>query len=453
VSHASLARRLVQSAQQYAASPEATTPEIIAKVKIAFLDMLSCVFEARDLSYSGQAIKLAKKAGGGKSAVIAAGFRAPAADAAFANATMAHGLVREDMHTGSVSHLGIVIFPALLALAEENAATGLDFVRAVVCGYEAGAVLGQALMDKENVRLYRPTGVTGTIGAALAAALLLGLGEDAAVSAVGLAANLTVGLNEWPFTGADDMFFHAGFAARNAVTSAELAALGARGSESALDGRAGLFTAMQRADRADGVTMFAGKRPEILEVFHKPVPACNYAQTPCQAALELTKEHGVQAADIAAVRVRASAEALNYPGCNNTGPFASILQGKMSIQFGVAATLARGSLQASNFTLLEDPEVLQLTSLVTLEEDAGFTAAYPGLQGAEISITTKDGRNLVSRMDDLVPATEALIRARFRSACSTELSGAAAASIEKLVEGMESLSSAGDLGRDLIKLT
>ena len=30
-------------------------------------------------------------------------------DAAFANAVMGHGLVREDMHSGSVSQLGIVV--------------------------------------------------------------------------------------------------------------------------------------------------------------------------------------------------------------------------------------------------------------------------------------------------------------------------------------------------------
>ena len=192
VSTAPLARRLVQSAQRYTDLP----PEVIAKVKIAFLDMLSCAFEARDLSHSMQAVKLAEKARGGKAAVIAAPFRAPAADAAFANATQAHGLVREDMHTGSVSHLGIVVFPTLLALAEENEATGFDFLRAAVCGYEAGAALGRALMDAENVRVYRPTGITGTIGAVLAGSILMGLSEDAAVSAVGLAANATVRLNE-----------------------------------------------------------------------------------------------------------------------------------------------------------------------------------------------------------------------------------------------------------------
>ena len=66
------------------------------------------------------------------------------------------------------------------------------------------------------------------------------------MSALGFAANATVGLNEWPASGADDMFFHAGFAARNAVTSVELAELGAFASETALDGPAGLFAALRR---------------------------------------------------------------------------------------------------------------------------------------------------------------------------------------------------------------
>lgn len=441
-----LARRLVQAARSYHLSPEVTT-----KVKIAFLDMLSCAFEARKLSHSVQATAIAAKARGGKAAVIASDFRAPASDAAFANATLAHGLVREDMHTGSVSHLGIVVLPTLLALAEENPkASGLDFLRATVCGYEAGGVLGRALMDAENVRIYRPTGVTGTIGATVAGSLLLGLSEEAAVSAVGLAANATVGLNEWPHSGADDMFFHAGFAARNAVTSVELASLGARGSESALDGRSGLFTAMRRADRANGVVMFGNVRPEILEVFHKPAPACNYAQTPCQAALAIAKEHQFQATNIKAIHVKASGAALNYPGCNHTGPFTSILQAKMSIQFGVASTLSRASLDAANFEKLNDPEILRLAKLIVLEEDPALTSAYPRRQGAEVTVESIDGRSYQHRMDDLVPASEELIRTRFRSSCSEALGKAAALEIETVVDRLESLSSASELGARLI---
>ena len=115
------------------------------------------------------------------------------------------------MHTGSVSHLGVVIFPTLLALAQQKRVTGRDFIVAAVCGYETGAAVGRAVMDQETVRRFRPTGITGPIGwRGRAAACLLGLSEDASVSALGLAANTTVGLNEWPADGADEMFFHVG---------------------------------------------------------------------------------------------------------------------------------------------------------------------------------------------------------------------------------------------------
>src|SRR6185295_1708904 len=118
-----------------AVNAEGLPPEAYGKARLALRDFLSCVFESKDLPQSVQA----KAAGHG--------------DLAFVSAVLGHGLVREDMHTASVSHLGIVVFPTLLALAQENQATGLDLLRAAVCGYEAGAALGRALMDAENVRV------------------------------------------------------------------------------------------------------------------------------------------------------------------------------------------------------------------------------------------------------------------------------------------------------------
>jgi 2-methylcitrate dehydratase PrpD len=432
----------VQAARTYA--EDGLTPEVIAKVKIALLDMLSCAYEARDLPFAVQAIQLASWTQGGPAAVIAAPFSASPSEAAFANGTLSHGLVREDMHTGSVSHLGVVIFPALLALSHVKKASGRDFIAAAVCGYEIGAAIGRALMDNENVRLYRPTGITGPLGAAVAGSRLLGLNEDASVSALGLAANSVVGLNEWPHSGADDMFFHAGFAARNAVTCVELASMGAHGSESALDGRAGLFTVLRRAERASSVAPFSGK-PEILSVFHKPAPACNYAQTPCQAALALVVEEGFQSADVASIRVKGSAAALNYPGCNHAGPFHSILQSKMSIHYGVAATLFRRSIEEANFRLQDDPEIVRLAGVTTLEEDPALTRAYPALQGAEVTVTLRNGQSKTRRMDNLIPATPDQIRERFRSACRQALGEEAATAIETSVDELEKLDDAADL--------
>jgi len=426
-----LSRRVVRAARGFAHfSPEST-----ATIKLFLLDFLSCACESLDLPPSRQAIQVAGRAGGPAS-VIGTTVRASASEAAFANAVLGHGLVREDMHTGSVSHLGVVIFPTLLALAETRKVSGLDFIRAAVCGYEVGASIGRALMDAETVRIFRPTGITGPLGAAVAGSRMLGLTEDAGVSALGLAANATVGLNEWPASGADDMFFHAGFAARNAVTAVELAELGAFASETALDGPAGLFAALRRADRVEAVAPFSGDQLEIYSVYHKPAPACNYAQTACQAALAI----GVDSQDITSIQVKCSAAALNYPGCNAPGPFQRILQAKMSIQFCVAATMARRSIEESNYRLLDDPEIARLTRITRLEEDAEFSRAYPGAQGSEVIVTLRDGKVLRKRMSDLVPATPEQVRARFRCAAGT-----AAKPIEAMVEALDQLDDVGPL--------
>ena len=424
-----LSRRLVRAAHGYSS----VSPEAAAKVKIALLDFLSCAYESLDLAPSRQAIQVAGRAGGGPVSIIGTRVRTSASEGAFANAVLGHGLVREDMHTGSVSHLGVVIFPTLLALAQTRKVAGCDFIKGAVCGYEVGASVGRALMDQEIVRIFRPTGITGPLGAAVAGSRMLGFSEDAAVSALGFAANATGGFNEWPAAGADDMFFHAGFAARNAVTAVELAGLGAFGAETALDGPAGLFAALRR-DRVSHVMPFQSGALEILSVYHKPAPACNYAQTACQAALSI----GVDSQEIAAIEVKCTAAAINYPGCNASGPFERVLQAKMSIRFCVAATLARGSIEESNYRHLDDPEISRLTGVTKLEEDPEFTRAYPGAQGSEVIVTLRNGKVLRKKMLDVVPASPDQIRARFRNAA-----GSAAEAIELAIDKLDQVEDVG----------
>jgi 2-methylcitrate dehydratase PrpD len=432
-----LSRELARNAR--ALSFDRLPLEAVTEVKVAFLDLLSCAYESLDLPPSLQAMNIASH-GQGCAGVIGTSLRVAPAEAAFVNAVLSHGLVREDMHTGSVSHLGVVIFPTLLALSRRKQASGRDFILSAICGYETGAAVGRAAMDRETVRRFRPTGITGPLGAAMGASLLLGLSEDATVSALGLAANTTAGLNEWPGSGADEMFFHAGFAARNAVTSVELAELGAYASETALDGAAGLFAALGRRERAAEVKAFTGGQPlEILSVYHKPAPACNYAQTACQVARALAVEDGVQAGEIEGITVTAAAAALAYPGCNAAGPFERVLQAKMSIQYCVAATLVRGAIEEANYRLLKDPEVLRLAGVTVLEEGSDFTRAYPGAQGTEIGVRLRNGTTLRRRMEDLVPASAPDIRARFRTACVKVLGAAATNAIEAAVDGLEDM--------------
>jgi 2-methylcitrate dehydratase PrpD len=156
-------------------------------------------------------------------------------------------------------------------------------------------------------------------------------------------------------------------------------------------------------------------------------------------ARALAVQDWVPAREIEAIAIRVSAAALGYPGCNAAGPFERVLQAKMSIQYCVAATLVRGAIEEANYRLLQDPEVQRLIGVTTLEEGPEFTRAYPGAQGTEISVTLRNGRKLRRRMEDLVPATPAEIRARFRTACVNVLGDAAADAIDAAVDGLENL--------------
>jgi 2-methylcitrate dehydratase PrpD len=439
----SLARRIATagSATQF----EDFAPEVVAKLKLCLLDFFACAFEARDLPWSQRAASLAGREPG-TATVLATGAGATPGAAAFANAVAGHGLVREDMHAGSVSHLGVVVLPTLLALSEGHIVRGRDFIAAAIAGYETGAKIGRVLITPEFARFFRPTGFTGPLAAAIAGSRLLGGNADRAAKALGFAANTVAGLNQWPHEGSDDMFFHPGFAARNALTSIELAELGAEASDGALDGPAGLLTAYLGGKAIPEITLFDGA-PELLAVYSKPVPACNFAQTPCQAALSAVGQQPMAIERIRRIRIAASYAAMHYPGCDYVGPFHSRLQAKMSIQFGVAAALRYGKVAEANYASLNDPEVMRLAGLIELETDAGFTGAFPARQGARVEIETTDGKLLAATLPDVVPATEAEIRARFRASADETVGAAGTAEIERLVDELEHVPSVGAVPR------
>jgi len=411
--------------------------EVIAKTKICLLDFLSCAFEARNHPWSRQAIGIARSVGNGAT-VIGTGKLSTPGDAAFANATMGHGLVREDMHAASICHHGVVIWPTLLALSERTRLSGGSFLAAAIIGYETGAQIGRALFTADLARLYRPTGLVAPLGAALAGGYALGLTEDAATSAVAIAANTSSGLNEWPRAGGSEMYFHPGFAARNAIAAIELAEAGARASETILEGEAGLFAAFRREPAPARIRLFAGPQPEIMTVYNKPAPACNFAQTAAQAALRAARELGTSR-DIATVSIRVPEAAARYPGCDSRGPFHNALQAKMSIPFSVAAVLARGALEEDNYAQIDQPEILRLVDQTVLQSDPGFTAAFPANQGAEVLVGLRNGKTVHQRLENVIAATPEEIRVRFRAAAAGVIGDKHVRQLEELVDDCASL--------------
>lgn len=412
-------------------------PDVVAKAELCLVDFLSGAFEAAPLEWSRQAAAIATPLTNG-AAMIAGRQRAVPEDAAFANAVAAHGLVREDMHTDSIAHLGVVIWPALLAMLSrmEKPVGGTEFLAAGIAGYEVGGRVGSTLMTAELARLFRPTGMVGAFSAAAACGLLLGLDDRQLAVALGLAANTAAGFNEWPHSGGSEMYFHAGFAARNGMAAALLAREGAFAAPTILEGEAGLFRSIGRCEPPVNIPLFSSETFDILTVFHKQAPACNYAQTPCQAALRAAQHFAGSLNDIATIAVRCTHAARQYPGCDHPGPFGNILQAKMSIQYGVAATIASGAMSEANYARIGDPEIEALIGKITLETDDVLTAAYPARQGSEVTIATRDGQQFIGRLADVVKADAVEVGTRFIRSAAEWLGARQAQRLRNTITGI-----------------
>src|SRR3989304_4918588 len=125
---------------------------VVEKAKVCLLDLIGIAAQATDLPWSRQAAEFAEAMGGDEATLVGSPARAGGAEAAFANATTAHGLVQEDMPPPSVSHIGVVVWPTLLALAEHEPdskrVAGLELIASGSIDYQVMGGLGEALITK-----------------------------------------------------------------------------------------------------------------------------------------------------------------------------------------------------------------------------------------------------------------------------------------------------------------
>jgi 2-methylcitrate dehydratase PrpD len=371
--------------------------------------------------------------------------RAGAADAAFVNATSAATTGRGDTHVASASHPGTVIVPCVLALGEARGCSGAAALEAVITGYEAMCRLGLALVTPAFAVRFRPTGMAGATAAGLAAGRAIALDHLRLVSAGSLATHTAAGLNEWAHAGTNEYTFHAGYAARNGVVGALLAEAGARSAPTILEGRSGLLAGYGALDRVAELTHELGTTFRMLDIVHKPAPACIFVQTPCQLADAMSREHRIDAATIGALEIRTSKAAAEYPGCDNAAPIASRQSGKLSIQFSVASVLVHGGIFDANWLDFANARVNALAARARVVVDPELTAAFPQRQGAHVRITMRDGTVISASQHDFRPMTRDEIIAKFVEVAESKLGAAHAARAVETILNLERLADIREL--------
>ncbi|MFD4946776.1 MmgE/PrpD family protein [Streptomyces sp. NPDC058239] len=350
--------------------------------------------------------------GAPQATAIAAGKRLPAPAAALVNGTLAHSMDFDDTHLPSVLHPSASVVPAVLAVAETVGASGPALLDAAMIGIEVTCRLGLAGYEpKANNSIFfdrglHATAICGTVGAAVAAGMLYGLGEEQLTSVIGIACSMGSGIIEANRTGGTVKRMHCGWAAHAGVVAADLARHGLTGPETALEGRFG-FLAAFCGDRADAaqLTDGLGTRWEARRLFIKPYPCNHFTHAGIDAGLRL------RAAGIDPDSVRALTLGVPAPVVHTIGePHAAKIRpqsgyhGAFSGPFTIAAALLGGGGLGVGHADFTDASVrsasrLALAAKVRVIEDDRCTSIFPHQFPAVLTAEMCDGTKRVERVD------------------------------------------------------
>lgn len=376
--------------------------EVVEKVKMCMFHALACTFAGHHQQVGDVARTYLKNLGlKGKATTILDGLKGPADEVALVNSVIGQSTAQEDIHGDASAHSGTMVIPAALALGEEIGCSGKEFIVSVVVGYETLVRVGMSMFSPDFSRRFRPSGIFGPYGTCAAAAKLLGLSEVEIVNALGMAGNLSAGLNQWALDGTTEICFQNGFATRNGIASARLGKSGILAAKSIVDGLIGAWAIYGKQEAASRITSDLGTAYEILKVYFKPAPACAYAQSAAALALKMVKSNEINPEDITDIEIRTFKMAKEYPGLDYAGPFKDITQAKMSQQFSVAAVMAFKELCQSNYDRFTDRLVNKIASVSTLESDETLTGNYPQKQGCSIKVVLHGNKVISASQDDV----------------------------------------------------
>ena len=285
------------------ARPDATLRDLIAP---AIADCFGCILAGAQSEVAQRVTRAVAAFGPGPVPLYGTSQTLSAPYAAQVNAAAGHAWDLDDWEEPGNTHPTVVLLPALLAAASLRRASGAELLAAYAVGTEIIMRLGEALTLDHYARGFHSTATLGTIGAAGAVACLLQLDRTQTAQALSLSVSQATGYTVQ--FGSNAKPLQAGWAARNGLEAAALAAQGVTGQARVLDharGFAGLMGTCD-PDRFDEALSKLGAPWALSEygLVLKPWPSCGYTHRLMTAALELREGLQDRLADIVSIHAR-----------------------------------------------------------------------------------------------------------------------------------------------------
>jgi 2-methylcitrate dehydratase PrpD len=420
----------------------------------AFIDTIAVAIPGAAEPVTQRVFDTVRHWGKGPSTAILQSARLPAPWAALVNGTAAHALDFDDNFDPAKAHASAVLVPAILALAEQEGASGRACLDAYIAGLQILGRVGQGVNPAHRNRGWHATATIGAVGAAAACARLLRLDADKAGFAISLATSMAGGFMAQFGTMAKPL--HAGLAAKSGIIAASLARAGIDAGLDTLDGATGMnrlmvgpdyeqlrdsLTHIEHGQNLRFETDSVGAPLLILSsgLKQKRFPNCGSAHRAMDGLVALREQHGFAADAVEAIHVRAPVSHFN--NLMYTDP-ADALQAKFSLEYALACLALIGRCTLADFTeeAVADRRVRALFSRIHRHGVDKAEGEFP----TEVEIVLKDGRRFATAIpwpagSLALPFTDAQLWAKFEGCTSPILPADRGAALRAALEALPAL--------------
>src|SRR5712671_4604201 len=378
---------------------EAVPREVRQRIKLLILDSLGCALYGAHLEWCRILQRTLKKLDSSTACgVWGTARRLSAPHAALANGTQVQGFELDDVHREGVLHVGAVVLPALVAVAELRGISGREFLTAAVAGYEVGPRVGLC-MGQEHIGQGWHSGAT------------LGVFSAGAGAAGG-------------FTGIADVF------------------------ESEYGGFCTTFSRSQDRFRLAELTAGFGSVWQTMGVALKFYSCVGSNHTTLDALREMKAKRPFSARDVRKIVVHASQVTVDHAGWKYRPE--SLASAQMNLAFCAATFLLEGDCFVDQFSerIVADSKRLALAEKIEVRPDPEISAKGAKYRhSVRVEVMLEDGTLLeraVETPHGSEPhfASEAQIVAKFEKLASHALKREQIARLRDAVLGVEKLKDA-----------
>jgi len=367
--------------------------KVVARAKLHLVDTFAAMISGSRLVPGKRGSAYVKTFGCKPEAgVVGTRIVTSAVHAAFANGMSCHADETDDTHPPSITHPGMTVVPAALAIGERQRLSGSAVLRAMVLGYDICPRINLAMNPPALRRSgHYPVAFGGVFGAAAAAGALLGLDQQKLRYCLSYAGQQAGGLSlaHRDLEHVQKAFAAAGMNAQNGVAAALMAEQGFTGVDDIFSGEEDFFsTYMPGQHRTEELTRGLGRDYEILRVGIKRFSAGGPIQGPLNVLEDMIREHALQAGQVTKLVVSMPDRELEVVNDRDMPD--------ISVQHLLAVMLLDGKMtfeSVHDAARMKDRKVLNVKKRIIAIGDPSLTDPLRRWR-CRMAITLKDGRTL-----------------------------------------------------------